>query len=497
MKYRIIGAAACICILLVSVLNYPVLLTGRMESRRYHQHREATPKAVCAVHAKKEFCTHLPLIVIDTGGAEIPGRGLVDEEDRHMGFTTTAEGADRITAQMRVMDSAEENNHPTDAPAVESDVVIHVRGNSSRYFEKAGYRLELVDENGDNNPQSLMGMDAHHEWALHGPYLDKSLMRNYMWYNIAGECMEYAPNVRFCELMLNGEYQGIYVLTELIGSGRDGARLNMEVDARDNTYTGYLLRLDRQDGSEYDRLNSLTTYSYRNEMELKLEVEFPGEKKLTPEIKEAIKTDFSAFEKGLYSYDYDSRKYGYRAQVDVDSFVDYLILNEFTTNYDAGSYSTYIYRDVSGRLKMCVWDFNNACDNYQEQTTMQVQHFDVHRRLWFNMMVKDEYFTERVIRRYRELRESWLNEKYLLRYIDEVEEYLGPAIERNFERWEDSLRDDTLLAPAERNVHSHQEAVRQLKDFIRQRGRWMDENIESLRQYSAESRVKKYSEVTD
>ena len=59
------------------------------------------------------------------------------------------------------------------------------------------------------------------------------------------------------------------------------------------------------------------------------------------------------------------------------------------------------------------------------------------------------------------------------------------------------LRDDTLLAPAERNVHSHQEAVRQLKDFIRQRGRWMDENIESLRQYSAESRVKKYSEVTD
>ncbi len=331
MKYRIIGAVACICILLVSVLNYPVLLTGRMESRRYHQHREATPKAVCAVHAEKEFCTHLPLIAIDTGGAEIPGRGLVDEEDRHMGFTTTAEGADRITAQMRVMDSAEENNHPTDAPAVESNVVIHVRGNSSRYFEKAGYRLELVDENGDNNPQSLMGMDAHHEWALHGPYLDKSLMRNYMWYNIAGECMEYAPNVRFCELMLNGEYQGIYVLTELIGSGRDGARLNMEVDARDNTYTGYLLRLDRQDGSEYDRLNSLTTYSYRNEMELKLEVEFPGEKKLTPEIKEAIKTDFSAFEKGLYSYDYDSRKYGYRAQVDVDSFVDYLILNEFTT----------------------------------------------------------------------------------------------------------------------------------------------------------------------
>ena len=59
------------------------------------------------------------------------------------------------------------------------------------------------------------------------------------------------------------------------------------------------------------------------------------------------------------------------------------------------------------------------------------------------------------------------------------------------------MRYDTLLAPAGRNVHSHQEAVLQLKVFIRQGGRWMDENIESLRQYSAESRVKKYSEVTD
>ena len=43
-------------------------------------------------------------------------------------------------------------------------------------------------------------MDPHHEWVLHGPFLDKTLIRNYMWYNIAGEIMDYAPNVRFCEV---------------------------------------------------------------------------------------------------------------------------------------------------------------------------------------------------------------------------------------------------------------------------------------------------------
>lgn len=496
MKYKIIGAVACLVILVAGMLNYPLLLGGQ-KTDRYHQHREAQPKAACTGHAEGEFCTHLPLMVIDTGGEEIPGRGMKDENGEYLGLSVTADGADRITTEMQVMDSATENNHPTDEPTVESRAVIHVRGNSSRYFDKVGYRLELVDENGGNNPQSLMGMDAHHEWALHGPFLDKTLMRNYMWYNIAGECMEYAPNVRFCELILNGEYQGVYVLTEMIGNGKEGARLNMEVDARDNTYTGYLLRLDRYDNSQEDWLRSLTTYSYRNDDALKLEVEYPGAKKLTPEMRESIKADFSAFEKGLYSYDFDSKRYGYRAQVDVDSFVDYLILNEFTANYDAGSYSTYIYRDVSGKLKMCVWDFNNACDNYQEGSVTQVQHFEVHRKLWFNMMMKDEYFTERVIARYRELRQTYLNEKYLLNYIDEVEEYLGPAIDRNFEVWGYSFEDDTLLEPPERNIHHYRKAIWQLKDFIRQRGRWMDENIESLRQYSAESRVKKYSEAAD
>ena len=69
-------------------------------------------------------------------------------------------------------------------------------------------------------------MDAHYEWALHGPYLDKSLIRNYMWYNIAGEIMDYAPNVRFCEVVLNGEYKGLYVMTETITNGTD-CRVNI------------------------------------------------------------------------------------------------------------------------------------------------------------------------------------------------------------------------------------------------------------------------------
>lgn len=91
-------------------------------------------------------------------------------------------------------------------------------------FDKKGYLLRTTKDDGiTNRDVEMLGMDAHHEWALHGPYLDKTLIRNYMWYNIAGEIMDYAPNARFCEVIINGEYQGLYLMVETITSGEEPA----------------------------------------------------------------------------------------------------------------------------------------------------------------------------------------------------------------------------------------------------------------------------------
>ena len=181
----------------------------------------------------------------------------------------------------------------------------------------------------------------------------------------------------------------------------------------------------------------------------------------------------------------------------MDSFAEYFILNELMVNYDAGSYSTYIYKDISGKYKMCVWDFNNACDNYQEGSFMTVQHFELQNKPWFAMLMKDEDFVECVIEKYKTLRKTVFSDEYLNEYIDGVIEYLGPAIERNNERWASSFSDDTLLQPESRNLHSYNEAVAQLKSFFIERTAWLDDNIETLRQYCASSKIKKYTEVTD
>ncbi|MGF0019704.1 CotH kinase family protein [Sporofaciens sp. SGI.106] len=489
MKYKLWGISAWIAVILLCI--FIPSLSGNAEKERYQQHLEAEPKAVCS-HGEEVFCTHLPLVEIDTEGQMIPGKNIVDDLGKIVGQETTLDGQDEIFGKITIVDNEKTNSHMDDKPALESRMKIHIRGNSSRSFDKTNFSIRLTDENGESQPQSVMGMDEHHEWVLHGPFLDKTLMRNYMWYNLAGKVMDYAPNVRFCEVFVNGEYQGVYVMTESITSGEGKSRLDFSVDKKDNTFTGYLLRLDR--GSENEMKNIGTFSQYSRRTNLQLNIVYPGTKKLTPELKDAIQQDFSYFEKTLYSYDYDNDKYGYEQMIDVDSFVDYFLINELACNYDAGWLSTYIYKGIDGKFRMCIWDFNSACNNYQEQI-MSTDGFQMQDCLWYFMLTKDEDFTDRIVERYWELRKTYFDEEYLDNYIDDVAVYLGDAIDRNYEKWGYTFQPEyDLLEPANRNPRSYEEAISDMKEFLHERIQWMDENIETVRQYSSESRIKKFNE---
>ena len=476
MKYKIIAITLVALLLGVIACGSVMPRIMKTENDRYHQHLEAEEKTACQ-HEGDVFCTHLPVIVIDTGGVEIPGKAFLDENgDSH--YTTTPEGEEEITATVSILDGEECHNHLSDQAAVSTLARVRVRGNSSRHFIKLGYSLNFVDETDANVSHSVMGMDPHHEWVLHGPILDKTLIRNYVWYNVAGEVMDYAPNVRFCEAFINGEYMGLYLMVESVTAGDNDSRLQLSINRKNNTFTGYCLRVD--DGSnEIKDLNTFSMYTYQTEGVV--DSVYPGTSNLTPEMKARIQKDFSAFERILYSGDYNDPRYGYEAYIDVDSFVDYFILNEFSSNYDAGARSTYIYKEVGGPYKLCVWDFNSALDNYQEQA-VDPEMFLLQNRVWFNALIQDGRFTERVIQRYRELRETYLSEEYLNQYIDETIAYLGDAIDRNNERWDEDFAYD-LLSPPERNPDSYEEAVQDMKQYIHVRGEWMDENIDMLRQY--------------
>lgn len=498
MKYKILGVTAMV--LMVLIAFSAAALDQDNPNNRIHQHLTARgPDAGCGCDGS-ELCTHLPLVVIDTGGVEIPGEpisedGLTLEEngdiDYEYTYVTKAEdGSSSIACQVQVMDGEDTNHHVTDSPSLEVDAQIRIRGNTSRRFDKKGYLLRITEEDGVQNKNvGMLGMAPHHEWALHGPYLDKSLIRNYMWYNIAGEFMDYAPNARFCEVIINGEYQGLYVMVETITNGED-CRLNMSMPQDGASMVSYVVRLDRGSSNPIKNIDTFAMYALRNDQ--MIDIVYPGTGNLTPERSEYIRQDFSDFEKSLYSYDYDTEPYAWWNDADLDSFVDYFLVNEFTCNYDVGARSTYVYKDLRGKYKMCIWDMNSACDNFHF-SQMDPQEFQMQYIPWFYMLCKDEHFVNRVIERYRQLRESYLSEDYLFQYIDDTVAFLGPAIERNFEVWGYTFLEYTPLHPYERNPANYEAAVQQLKDFIHERGEWMDENIEILLQYCHESKVKKFN----
>ena len=493
MKYKITGLSA-IALALIAIIMISFSMPED-NGTRYIEHIISDEKTPCENHAESEFCSHLPVVKIDTDGAEIPGKPIYDKEYNVIDYTLAQDGATTIRASLDVINNEKTYNHLTDNATSVGNVMIRVRGHSSRRFEKANYFIRFVNDDGTNNPQSFLGMDAHHEWALHGPFLDKTLIRNYMWYNIAGEIMDYSPNVRFCELMINDEYRGLYLALETITSGKEGARLSLEVNKKDNSFSGYALRLDWGDTEEENKLYPFTNYTTRAKTQH--ELVYPGNKNMTPELKEAIKDEFSLFEKTLYSYDYNNKTYGYKNFIDIDSFVDYFLINELTCNYDAGSLSTYIYKDIDGKYKMCVWDFNSACDAYQENA-MPTDEFRINNCIWYQMLFMDKEFTDRVVERYYELRETVFSDEYLFGFIDDTIKYLGPAIERNYDRWGYTFGQGyDLLHPTQRNPRTYEESVQQLKEFLTKRIAFMDENIESLRQNSVESKTKKYNEVSD
>lgn len=510
--YMLLLTAAVVLLGILSKINMPEV------DGRYFQHLYAkvpeeakTDKGLECIHPTEnsstvydseavdvtELSTHLPLVVITTQ-EKIPGKAYYKVDATQTYYTTALDGSTEIMGEMKIMDKKGKMNHISDSPDVWSNMLIRVRGNSSRWFDKSSYAVKTVTSDGGNRNLQIMGMERNHEWVLHGPFLDKSLVRNYVGLNISGSLMDYAPDVRFCEVVINGEYQGLYVMMETVSVGP--GRIEIEGINRQKNMTGYVIQFDVSKIIPEDILYNFTRYSRNLKEKSYVKLEFPGPTKLTPSIQDFIEKDISKFEKALYSFDYDTVQYGFQNFVDMEEFADYMILAELFEQQDTGKLSTFYYKDINGKYKPCVWDFNNCSDNFSSNKLddYHIRNFVSVQAPWYWMMVKEENFTEYVISRYHSLREGILSDKSLISQIDGGVQYLGTAADRNWAVWGYSfdiknLNNSNKLRPAERNPENYEAAVNQFKNSLLERAHWLDENIEILRQYSHESAVKKFN----
>lgn len=228
-KYQLIAVAAIAAVVAAGVVG--TLVESKATLQGYvPQHERALAEGVQANQGTaidaESFASHLPVVSIDTGGQEIPGDVLyVDGEpilrdDGRTVLTTAPDGGTDVTVDLRLYDGAESGaNRLGDTPSVESKTLIHYRGHRSREFPKRNYSIHLVDDAGLPRNEKLAGMASESAWVLNGPYLDKSLVRNYVSYTLGQHLRVLSPDVRFCELFVDGEYRGLFLLMESVKEG--------------------------------------------------------------------------------------------------------------------------------------------------------------------------------------------------------------------------------------------------------------------------------------
>ena len=482
MKYKFIALAMVLALLLSAAAA--ASMDGGLLPRTI-QHEEAQDDNGVQRAGK------LPVVCIETDGGILPA-----VSGKTSATAETAESAVKVGAEVYVYNGDGTGGYDASAPLLRHRAVVRYRGHSSLRFDKKQYKINFVGEDGtEDKSVAFLGMEPYDEWALNAPYMDRSLMHNYLCFNVAGQILPYTPDVRYCEVYVNGSYEGLYLGMETIAKG--SGRVDIETYKDGDRNIAYLVREDWKATSE-SALSDLAARGMLYNFKSNMEVIYPGTDKLNGDNKNRIERDMSRFEKALYSYDYDSFAYGYRQYLDVDTFVDYYLINEFTQNVDAGRYSTYFYKDVKGKL--CagpVWDFNSALGYYVD-ADLSTGGFVMPTKTFFDMLMKDEAFVNRVIARYRQLRKTVLSEVYLLSFVDDTEVYLGDAITRNNDRWGSEMygsgtQKEILLQPLDRNPENYPQAVDQLKTFLIRRGKYLDNYIDSLQQYCHESAVKKYN----
>ena len=227
---------------------------------------------------------------------------------------------------------------------------IETRGSSSQSFPKKQYGLETQNPDSSNNNVSLLGMPEENDWILSAPYTDKSLIRNILAYTISNQLGFYAPKTQLCEVLINGEYLGVYVLTEKIK--RDDNRVNIsslnEYDASGDDVTGgYIIKIDKLTGTNCDN-------SFYTEIEdVEIQYEYPKCDEITESQMEYINSYVSDFEDALYSEEFSDPLIGFRKFIDVQTYINMFICVEISKNVDGYSFSTFLNKDresLGGKL---------------------------------------------------------------------------------------------------------------------------------------------------
>ena len=335
---------------------------------------------------------------------------------------------------------------------------IKGRGNYSwTGFDKKPYRIKLADK------QPLLGMTKSKHFALLAHADDsndrKGFMRNAVGFELSKMIgMTYTPNAKPLEVVLNGDYIGLYFLTETIRVDKDRVNIVEQEDEETNSESitgGWLVEIDNYDTDPHVTIKeggSTTMWITYKTPEV---LSYQQEQYLTQQM--------MLLDNLIYGDKNSSELWQY---LDMDALAKFYIVQELTDNYESFHGSCYLHKDMGANAKWHfgpVWDFGSSFNREKSQYMYQG---DVWHNHWIPEICKFPAFMERV----KEIWNEFYNGNYnnIYSFIDTHENLIKQAAVKDKERWGQYHGSQTISTYIDRTT-----------EVLRKNAAWLNEQWKS------------------
>lgn len=363
---------------------------------------------------------------------------------------------------------------------------IEIRGESSQLFPKKSYLFETWDSLGNDIDTSFLNFPPEEDFILYAPFTDKSMLNNVLAMKIGNEMGRYASRTRYVELVLNGEYQGLYVLMEKIKRDKnrvDISNLRAEDIDGDELTGGYIFRIDKGIYQGWDSKYNV----FDGNKKIFFQYFYPDQNNIRTEQKAYIQDFMDLFEDAIASPNYtNSAGKRYTDYINLRSFVDNFIINELSKNVDAYRLSSYFHKNKNSNGGKLVagplWDFNLSFGNADYCEGDNIIGWEYYQctgnsPFWWDQMLKDDFFKDALRCRWEELRTNIIATDSLHAFIDSKTLELEDAIMRNYQKWPILGQYVWPNAWYFAQATSHEEIIGTMKARLKNRAEWLDLNI--------------------
>ena len=406
----------------------------------------------------------------------------------------------RINARMKIIDNgvgqlnyADTVAHPGQHIDYKGYIALRHRGNSTyNNSRKKAFSLRTLAEPmwrdvATKRKVSLLGMGKDNNWALLAPYADKSMMRDLLAFEVSRPWMEYVPQGRYCELILDGTCYGVYILSEVVSKGKNRLDLRGPGDSGDALTGDYLMEVDCNDDVTYMSKHHPVSPDGApyNDRRILFQYKSPDHEDLSPEQLRYIHGSIDRMENALAAGQYEQ-------VIDVMSFIDYQLAMELSHNVDGYRLSGKFYKrrdSEDPRFKMAIWDFNIAYGNcrYREgwrtdtwvYESNDVLYHDGEEYLvpfWWHKLNSDPNYTARLRERWAQYRSTNVSEERLMATIDSLALVLTShgAEYRNSQAWP---RWGVSVWPNHYIATDFADEIAHMKRWLHERLAWMDAQL--------------------